>query len=165
MVTGSFASALHGQPRATRDIDVIIDPTETAIEILIAAFPADRFYVGDAASALASRDMFNVVDVRSGWKVDLIIRKDRAFSREEFSRRQPIEMAGVPTFVSTVEDAILSKLEWYAMSDSDTQRRDVVEMMVANRNGMDWDYMETWATELGLSDLLVDVWADATSER
>lgn len=28
MVSGSFGSSFHGQPRATRDVDIVIAPTE-----------------------------------------------------------------------------------------------------------------------------------------
>ena len=58
MLTGSLASAYHGEPRATRDIDVVIDPDGGSIELLVEAFPPDRFYVGDAAGAVDRRDMF-----------------------------------------------------------------------------------------------------------
>ena len=30
MVTGSLASSFHGEPRATRDLDMVIDPTPTS---------------------------------------------------------------------------------------------------------------------------------------
>jgi len=165
MVTGSMASAVHGQPRATRDIDLVIDPDVHTIEILVAAFEDERFYVGDARTAVASRDMFNIIDVKTGWKVDLIIRKDRPFSREEFARRQPAVVAGVATYLATPEDAILSKLEWHAMSGSDTQRRDVIEMMVANADSLDLAYLSRWAEELGVATLLGDLWATALGER
>jgi hypothetical protein len=61
---------------------VAIDPEPDAVEIFVAAFPVDRFYVGNAVSAAEHRDMFNIIDVTSGWKVDLIVRKDRPYSRE-----------------------------------------------------------------------------------
>lgn len=165
MVTGSLASAIHGQPRATRDIDLVIDPDGEAIEILVASLPADRFYVGDALTAIARRDMFNVIDTATGWKVDLIIRKDRAFSREEFGRRRPATIAGVRTHVSTPEDAILSKLEWHRMSGSDIQRRDVIEMIIANLDSLDRAYLHHWAEELDLGKVLGDVWDEALTER
>lgn len=165
MLTGSFASAIHGQPRATRDIDIVIDPGTAEIEILVGLLPEERFYVGDARAALADRDMFNVIDVTSGWKVDLIIRKDRPFSREELARRRPAVVAGVETYLSTPEDAILSKLEWHAMSGSDTQRRDVVEMIIANLDTLDRTYLDRWADELDLSDVLLQVWDEALAER
>lgn len=35
MVTGSIASSVHGIPRATQDIDVVIDPTREQLLSLI----------------------------------------------------------------------------------------------------------------------------------
>lgn len=165
MVTGSMASAIHGQPRATRDIDLVIDPSDQALDFLITCFPTDQFYVGDAHAAAARQDMFNIIDVTTGWKADLIIRKERAFSREEFARRQPAIIAGTHTYVSTPEDAILSKLEWHTISGSDTQRRDVIEMIDANLDSLDREYLNRWAVDLGLAELLHDVWEAATTER
>lgn len=161
MVTGSLASAYHGEPRATRDIDVVIAPDVDAIERLVAAFPSNRFYVGDAAGAVRRRDMFNIVDTRSGWKVDLIVRKDRPFSEAEFERRLPAVLAGVATHVTTPEDAILSKLEWQSVSPSDTQRADVVAMLMANADALDHGYLRRWATELAVGPLLDELLAEA----
>ncbi len=165
MVTGSLASAIHGQPRATRDIDLVIDPEGSAVALLVAAFPAERFYVGDVTNAVAHRDMFNVIDVTTGWKADLIIRKNRPFSLEEFARRRPAIIAGVQTYVSTPEDAILSKLEWHSMSASDIQRRDVIEMIVANLDTLDREYLDQWAAKLGIAEVFGTVWNEARGER
>ena len=81
--------------------------------------------------------MFNIIDLASGWKADLIIRKDRPFSREELARRQPVNISGVETYIATPEDAILSKIEWHSMSGSERQRRDVLEMLVVNFDSLD----------------------------
>lgn len=91
MLTGSFASSYHGVPRATQDIDIVVEPTEEGIRSLVRLLPADRYYVDlDAAlDALQRRSMFNVLDLATGWKLDLIVRKDRPFSREEFGRGRP----------------------------------------------------------------------------
>jgi hypothetical protein len=48
-----------------------------------------------AREALRQRRQFNVIDAASGWKADLIVRKERAFSREEFRRRLPAKVLGV----------------------------------------------------------------------
>lgn len=164
MVTGSFASAIHGQPRATRGLDVVIDPEGGVIDVLVAAFPPGQFYVGEAIEAVRLRDMCNIIDTRSGWKVDLIVRKARPFSESEFSRRVPAEVAGVQTFVTTPEDAILSKLEWQRISSSDLQRRDVVEMLIANADGLDSAYLDHWAGELGVRELLDQLRAEAATQ-
>ena len=51
-----------------------------------------NYYADDAAAleALAHGTLFNVFDASSGYKADLIIRKDRAYSIEEFKRRQSL---------------------------------------------------------------------------
>jgi hypothetical protein len=92
MVAGSFASTHHGVPRSTYDIDLVIDPTREALDRFVRSLAAERFYVSAEAAqeAWQRRGQFNVVDRATGWKIDLILRKDRAFSREEFGRRRPL---------------------------------------------------------------------------
>ncbi len=84
MLTGSFASAFHGVPRATQDIDMVIAPTVDQVRALVRLLPASEYYVDEDAALDAHRrqGQFNVVDFASGWKIDLIIRKSRPFSRE-----------------------------------------------------------------------------------
>jgi hypothetical protein len=117
MVAGSFASTYHSDPRMTRDIDIVIDPSSSTLVNFISSFDEDLYYVGDAVSALADRGMFNIIDMKTGWKADLIIRKDRAFSVRELERRQPATISGIDTFIATVEGMILAKLEWSASSE------------------------------------------------
>ena len=152
MVTGSFASTFHGEPRMTRDIDLVVDPTEESMGVLVEMIDRDRFYIGDAVSAARHRDMVNVIDNSTGWKVDLIIRKDRPFSETEFARRVPVELGGVRVFVASVEDTVLAKLEWANASGSERQIRDVEAMLRVQTP--DWDYLDRWAPELGVVDLL-----------
>ena len=56
--------------------------------------------------------MVNMIDLASAWKVDLVVRKDRAFSRDELARRMKMSVLGVPVFVASPEDTIVAKLEW-----------------------------------------------------
>jgi hypothetical protein len=99
-VTGSFASTFYGEPRMTRDIDLVIDPTASSVEVFVNQFDSEGFYIDDAVAAVARRDMFNLIDSKSGWKVALIIRKDRPYSEVEFARRRPATIAGVSLWKS-----------------------------------------------------------------
>jgi hypothetical protein len=47
--------------------------------------------------------MFKVVDLRTGWKIDMIICKSRAFSQEEFGRRQRLSLQGISLSVASAE--------------------------------------------------------------
>lgn len=163
MVAGSVASTLHGEPRTTQDIDMVIDPTASALEALISGFDRSRFYVGDWAGAFDRRDQFNVIDTMTGAKVYLILRKDRPSSRSEFERRQPVVIMGVATSVATVEDTILTKLEW-SLGGSDRQRRDVVGMLAAQGDRVDRDYLARWAPKLGVEEELAEAFVIAAEE-
>src|SRR5262245_5646567 len=87
MVTGSIATSYHGRPRATHDADVVIDPTSEQLEALVSELDEARFYVdGESAHrALRQRLQFNVIEMTRAVKVDLIIRRERPFSEQEFS--------------------------------------------------------------------------------
>ena len=152
MVAGSFASTYHGVPRATHDIDLVIAPTFAALTAFLASLPASEYYVDDDAAkdAFRNRSQFNIIDMATGWKVDLVIRKDRAFSIEEFGRREPAELLGVTTFVSTAEDSIIAKLEWAKLGDSERQLQDVVGILAVRAGALDVPYIQRWVAALDL---------------
>lgn len=152
MLTGSFASSFHGAPRTTHDVDLVIAPTLGTLERLLTQFPHDRYYVSrDAAlQAYGAETLFNVVDFASGWKVDFILRKSRSFSSTEFERRRQVDLLGTTLWVASAEDVVLSKLEWAKLSESDRQIRDVSDILRAQRDALDADYIERWVQSLGL---------------
>lgn len=159
MLTGSFAGSLHGVTRATQDIDFVIAPTEDQLHALVAALPPDAYYVDlDAAlHALRRHSQFNVIDLETGWKVDLIVRRDRPFSVQEFERRQDVEFAGVRLSVATVEDLVVAKLEWAKLGESQRQIEDVAGILRLRRDEMDVEHVEGWVEKLDLAE----VWAQA----
>ncbi len=160
MLAGSFASTSHGDPRTTHDIDLVIDPNRRTLDRLINQLDAERYYISPEAvdEAWRRRGQFNVVIMDLGWKVDLIIRKDRPFSLEEFRRRQRADIGGVVVCVATAEDTVLSKLEWAAAGESERQLRDVEGILQMRDDDLDLDYIAHWAAELGLERLWQDVW-------
>lgn len=111
MLTGSFASSYHGIPRATQDIDLVIAPTASQLRHLVSLLPATEYYISEEAAlnALARERQFNVIDFATGWKIDLIIRKTRAFSRTEFERRSAVDLFGVQLFIASAEDVVMAK--------------------------------------------------------
>jgi hypothetical protein len=156
MVTGSIATSYHGRPRATHDADVVIDPTSEQLDALVLELDAARFYVDadSARGALREHLQFNVIEMLRAVKVDLIVRKPRPFSEEEFKRRQRVDLSlGRPVDMVTPEDAILSKLEWARRSgDSERQLRDAAGVLELNPS-IDKHYVARWAEDLGVSDL------------
>ena len=155
MLSGSFGSSFHGQPRATNDADIIIAPVEEQLISFVKSLGDDYYVNPDAArDAFRNNSMFNVIDIQSSWKADFIIRKDRAFSREEFRRRRNVKLMELDICMVSPEDMILSKLEWAKNSESDQQFRDALGVAVVQWDHLDKDYLLKWAKELQVDGLL-----------
>ena len=156
MITGSLGAAYYGEPRATNDIDIVVSPNQRQLETFISDL-GDELYVSPEAamSALHNKGMFNIIDGMSGWKVDLIILKDREFSQVEFGRRRKVPFLSSEYLVVSPEDAILSKLEWSKIGSSERQFNDAAQVaaLVGEAN-IDVTYLKKWAKELGVEQLL-----------
>lgn len=152
MVVGSFASTFHGVPRTTQDLDLVIDPSEQQLDLLLAALPSDRFYVDPdvARDALRRRTMFNVIEMSTAWKLDLVIRKARPFSLEEMRRREVVTILTFAVNIATAEDTIISKLEWSKASGSERQLDDVAGILRVRGDNLDRAYIQRWVGELGV---------------
>jgi hypothetical protein len=152
MLTGSFALAYYATPRMTRDLDIVVALNESDVDALVAVFQSDFYIDSDAArAAIRSEQMFNLMHLDSGVKVDFIIRKSSEFRQVEFARRQWVGIAGIRTWIVSCEDLILSKLAWALDSNSELQRRDIRQLLAA---AIDLDYIRKWAPHLGVTTLL-----------
>ena len=159
MLTGSFASVYYGSPRSTQDIDFVIEATSAQVRSFTESLPSREYYADtDAALEAQNRQsMFNIIDLRTGWKVDLIIRKTRAFSQEEFSRRQRVTVEGTPLFVASAEDVVLAKLEWSRLAQSRRQIEDAAGILKIRGASLDRPYLDKWILDLQLTN----EWHDA----
>ena len=131
MLTGSLAAAYHSAPRATQDIDLVVDANVDSLLTAAKALRDEGLYVSDDAvrEAASTTGMFNAIDPTSGWKVDFIVKKGRPFSIDELNRRQDIEFMGLTLSIAQAEDVILAKLEWAKLADSERQLRDIAEIL------------------------------------
>ena len=156
MIGGSVASSIYGEPRTTRDIDIVVAVDDTSLRDLFARFDRTLVYIDEPADDQPVRagQMFNLLDTDGGWKVDLVVRKSRPFSIAEFVRRQRQEVLGVAAWVASVEDVILSKLEWAARSGSSRQIDDVRGIVAVQGERLDVEYLRKWAPPLQVDALL-----------
>ena len=152
MLAGSFAAMFYSEPRATQDIDIVIAPTPDQLTMLVSLLPPGQYYADlDAATeALKQQSMFNVIDLATGWKVDFIMCKRRGFDEEAFRRRIPVAFEGIALFIESVEDTILSKLEWAKLACSARQIEHVAGILKVRRDSLDRAYLDKWIGELGL---------------
>ena len=105
-----------------------------------------------AIDALIQGTMFNVIDIENAHKADLIIRKQTAFSNEEFRRKRKENLLGKDLYILSPEDSILSKLIWAKQSRSELQYLDVTKILDAQKNHLDMEYLNKWAKTLAVED-------------
>ena len=155
MLTGSYAMAYYATPRMTRDLDLVLALGGEDVDRLVAVFSHDFYVDADAArSAVRTQQLFNLLHLESGVKVDFIVRKDSEYRQLEFSRRKRIELNGIQTWIVSREDLILSKLVWARHASSELQRRDVKALL---DGPYDQTYVQQWAALLEVADLLKEI--------
>ena len=166
-VGGSLASSVHGIMRSTLDVDIVADMKLEHIQPLIAAL-SKEFYADDEMmkDAIEQHSSFNLIHYETAFKVDIFIRKLRAFDQMQLERRRPSVIATEPdqsVYVVSPEDIVLAKLEWYRMGGevSDRQWRDVLGVLKTRVGELDLTYLRKWANELKVSDLLERVLNEA----
>jgi hypothetical protein len=114
-VGGSLASSFHGEPRATNDVDFVLELPLGRIDQLVAAlgpdFEVDRDTLRDALLHGHSCNIFYLPTVM---KVDLFAVGPTAFDEMEFSRRRSVQVGGSDSLVlKSPEDTVLRKLLRY----------------------------------------------------
>ncbi len=157
---GSYASSLHGFPRQTQDIDLVADLEETVVSDFASQL-LPEFYVDESTIRRALRDKgsFNLLHLKSGIKVDIFMLGDDAFDRQEFERHQ-LELIQIDperrVFVKSPEDIVLRKLHWFRLGGevSDRQWTDILGVIRIQGDRLDAEYLEHWASQLRLTDLL-----------
>lgn len=159
-VGGSFASSIHGVPRQTRDLDLVADLPLSAVPSFVARLE-ERFYLDDEAirRAIERRTHFNLIDLSSGFKVDIFLPGSGTFDRNELARAAPYRLAeDSPRMVNvkSPEDTLLRKLAWYRLGGeaSDRQWEDVLGIVRTQAERLDLLYLRRWAEALEVADLL-----------
>lgn len=154
-VTGGLAVSVWGRPRATFDIDIIVELFEPDIKTLHRALRtisrAGYFDEDAAKDALNRRGEFNFIEPESGLKIDFWVKKQDEYGRSQWARRRAEIIHGKKVFFVSAEDIILSKLQWYQKGGSTRQLEDIESILKISGDKLDLPYLKKWAAKL-------DVW-------
>jgi hypothetical protein len=160
MLTGSLASSLQGVPRASHDVDLVIDALPVHARLIVAALAEPRLYVDEqaVADAVRRRSMFNVIDSSTGDKADFWLLKAEPYDRERFGRRIRVQALGLELAVSAPEDTILMKLRWAALGGGGQKHlEDALGVYEFQRGSLDESYLDEWAMVLDVTGALTTI--------
>ena len=159
-VGGSIASSLHGAGRSTLDVDLAAELNETTALTLARGLERE-FYVSQVGvrDAVRRKACFNLIHLGTSFKVDIFVSKDRPFDHSVLNRATLVSLDDNDTLsarITSAEDIILLKLEWYRLGNETSERQwdDVTRVGKVYGERLDQLYLRQWAKELGVADLL-----------
>lgn len=162
-ITGGVAAIAYGEPRTTRDLDIVLAIAQSGVEVLAALLEQSGFYVPGIEDVLSGRmQTLQVTHIESIFRADLMIAGDKAWDQVQFERCRVISMPGMSDlYFASPEDVVLNKLQWGKASQSEKQWRDVLGVLKVQGANLDFAYLLQWALQLGLEDDLGRAFVEA----
>lgn len=164
-IGGSVVSSVYGELRSTFDVDLVADIQIKHVISLVKRLESEYYIDADMIrEAIHHRSSFNLIYLASMFKVDIFLPKPRPFTEQERlrARKEVIEEGGRPFYLSSPEDIILNKLEWYKMGNeiSTRQWHDIIGVINRQAKTLDLAYLHHWAVELNVLELLERAFAE-----
>lgn len=160
-IGGSVASSVFGLPRSTMDIDIVADIKISHVRELVILLQEQYYIDGDIVLKAIDRNAsFNIIHFDTMMKIDIFVLKKRQFDQVAFERKKTDYIVDdqdkTPFYFSSAEDIIINKLEWFRMGGevSERQWKDIIGVLKVQEENLDRRYLNKWAQELGVLDLL-----------
>ncbi len=161
LIGGAIAEWAWGEPRATQDLDLVVNiPIEAINKLSKELEKRDMLIPAEIIldSILEDRaDIpINAIHMYSGLKADLYpVRDGDELRQSAFQRRERVDY-GPPigqVYIHSPEDLILYKLIYFGLSQQSKHSRDIAAILLAKKDQLDFNYIDQWVTRLGLSSL------------
>lgn len=150
MVVGSLSSNYYGVARNTKDADIIIETDERLPELyerLKHHFAADP-QISFETVQMTTKHV--IKHLGTGFSIELFLLSEDAHDQLRFERKVRIQDGLLDAYLPTAEDVIIQKLRWGRRKDRD----DVIDVILAQHEALDWPYIQAWCEQHGSVDRL-----------
>lgn len=159
MITGAWSAIYYGRPRASHDIDFVIELTRDDLKKAMTAFrklPYTFFLQTESIKeAISQKGMFNVIHSPTALKFDFWILTDGEFDKSRFARKEKVKILNQFMEMASAEDTILQKLKWYEMGKIEKHLIDAAFVYQIQKGKLDSDYLAKWLKKLKLEKYLI----------
>jgi|SRR3990172_582419 len=156
LLTGSVASSLHGEPRSTHDVDVVVVLDANSVTQMLEEFHEPKYYLDEefVRETVEKGGMFNLIS-DEGDKIDFWMLTADPFDQSRYARRISVDFMGMQLIVSSPEDTILAKLYWSKLTGgSEKHVQDSLRVYEVQYGQLDQEYLRDWARRLSVEELL-----------
>lgn len=107
MITGAWSVIYYGRPRASHDIDFVVEINQKDIKKTLLAVR------NLSEDFLIQTDMLSILHLPTALKLDFWLLTEDLFDKSRFSRKRRVKILDQFMEISSPEDTILQKLRWY----------------------------------------------------
>jgi len=161
LVGGAVAAGAWGEPRATLDLDLVVNISmENARQLSKELEKRDMLVPEEIILEKLLEDRADLpiqaVHIYSGFKAALYpLRTGDELRASAFARRQRIDL-GEPlgeVYLHSPEDLVIYKLWFYCLGRQTKHLRDITAIVMTLGDKLDLEYIESWAAKKGLTVL------------
>lgn len=154
MITGAWSAIFYGRPRASHDIDFVVELNKDDLGRVREAFdqlPEDFLVPTDSIlEAIELKSMFQVLHLPTMLKLDFWLLTDDEFDKLRFKRRKKVEISGQKMEMAGPEDTIIQKLRWYNEGRIEKHLVDAAFVYQIQKKSLDGKYLRSWVKKLGV---------------
>jgi hypothetical protein len=171
MIGGSVGLLAWGEPRTTRDIDLVVNlPLEQVYALSQELNQRDMLVPWEIILDLLQQSEgdlpINAIHLYTGFKAELfLLRPGDNFRAAALARRLVVDI-GPPVgnvYVQSPEDLIIYKLRYFQISEQPKHLRDIQSILVALRDELEYSYIDQWVRHFSLVSLWEQIRMDTGS--
>jgi hypothetical protein len=164
MVVGSFSSSLYGTPRMTHDADLVVEfGTVSPAQLQQQLGPGFRLDPQMSFETITGTYRLIATHAASAFKIEFFLLSGDPHDRERFARRRREPLPAREAFVASPEDVVITKLRWSKGGNRKKDIDDARNVVRAQQQTLDWDYVHRWCDAHGTRELLDRVRAEAAA--
>ena len=155
VLVGSFATNVYGLVRSTQDADIVVQAAPGDLALLMKNLGPDFERDPQVQFETVTSTSKTVVREReSGFPFELFQLSDDLHDQERFARRRKFPVLGRDTWILTVDDVLITKLNWLRIANRPKDRMDIHGVIGVSGDAIDWPYVEGWCDRHGSRPLL-----------